>query len=93
MYNFVKAILGLSLNYYNGYINTSKGPSYVVSRGRPRNLCELDEPFLTLTRLRLGLVEKDLNDRFNIFQQGSITDICYLDRSSVLLSGAALFSN
>ena len=33
------------------------------------NLCELDELFLTLTRLRFGLLEKDLADRFNILQQ------------------------
>ena len=58
-----------SLNYYNGYSNASKDPSYIVSRGRRRNLCELDELFLTLTRLRLGLLEKDLSDRFNILQQ------------------------
>ena len=32
-------------------------------------LSELDELFLTLTRLRLGLLEKDLGDRFNILQQ------------------------
>ena len=32
-------------------------------------MCELDERFLTLTRLRLGLLEKELSDRFNILQQ------------------------
>ena len=69
LYNFAKPKPGFSLNYYNGYTNASKDPSYVVSRGRPRNLCELDELFLTLTRLRLGLLEKDLGDRFNILQQ------------------------
>ena len=67
--SFVKPRPGFSLNYYNGYTNASKDPSYIVSRGRPRNLCELDELFLTLTRLRLGLLEKDLSDRFNILQQ------------------------
>ena len=69
LYNFVKPKPGFSLNYYNGYTNASKDPSYIVSRGRPRNLCELDELFLTLTRLRLGLLEKDLGDTFNILQQ------------------------
>ena len=66
LYNFIKPKPGFSLNYYNGYTNASKDPSYIVSRGRSRNLCEL---FLTLTRLRLGLLEKDLSDRFNILQQ------------------------
>ena len=69
LYNFAQPKPGFSLNYYNGYTNASKDPSYIVSRGRPRNLCELDELFLTLTRLRLGLLEKDLGDRFNILQQ------------------------
>ena len=69
LYNLVKPKLGFSLNYYNGYTNASKDPSYIVSRGRPMNLCELDELFLTLTRLRFGLLEKDLADRFNILQQ------------------------
>ena len=61
LYNFVKS--------KPGYTNASKDPSYIVSRGRPRNLFELDELFLTLKRLRLGLLEKDLGDRFNILQQ------------------------
>ena len=69
LYNFAKPKPGFSLNYYNGYTNASKDPSYIVSRGRPRNLCELDELFLTLTGLRLGLLEKELGDRFNILQQ------------------------
>ena len=56
-------------NYCNGYTNACKDPSYIVSRGRPRNLCELDELFLTLTTLRLGFLGKDLGDRFNILQQ------------------------
>jgi hypothetical protein len=68
LYNFVKPKPGFNLNYYNGYTNAAKDPSYVVSRGRPRNLCEIDELFLTLTRLRLGLLEKDLADRHNITQ-------------------------
>lgn len=37
LYNFVKPRPGFSLNYYNGYTNAAKHPSYVVSRGRPRN--------------------------------------------------------
>ena len=42
LYNFAKPKARFSLNYYNGYTNASKDPSYIVSRGRPRNLCELD---------------------------------------------------
>ena len=40
----------------------------MVSRGRPRNLVEIDELFLTMNRLGLGLLEKDLADRFNTDQ-------------------------
>ena len=40
----------------------------MVSRGTPRNLNEIDELFLTMNRLRLGLLEKDLADRFKIKQ-------------------------
>ena len=68
LYNFVKQRPGFSLNYYNGYTNAAKHPSYVVSRGRPRNMCFIDELFLTFTRLRLGLLERDLADRHNITQ-------------------------
>ena len=62
LYSFAKPRPGFSLNYYHGYTSASKDPTYIVSRGRPRNLCELDERFLTLTRqsLRLGLLEKAL---------------------------------
>ena len=66
LYNFLKPRPGFSLNYYNDYSNVSKDPSYVVSRGRPRQLCAIDELFLTMTRLRLGLLEKDLAD--SLFQ-------------------------
>ena len=68
LYNFLRPRPGFQLNYYNGYTNVTKHPSYVVSRGRPRNLVEIDELFLTMNRLRLGLLEKDLADRFNIDQ-------------------------
>ena len=52
----------------NGYTNVMKHPSYVVSRGRPRNLIEIDELFLTMNRLWLGLLEKDLAYWFNTDQ-------------------------
>ena len=68
LFDFLKPRMGFHLNYYNGYTNVTKHPSYVVSRGRPRNLAEIDELFLTMNRLRLGLLEKDLADRFNIDQ-------------------------
>ena len=69
LYNFVKLKPGFRLNYYNGYTNASKDLSYIVSRGRPRNLCELDDLFLALTRLHCGLLQKDLGNRFIILQQ------------------------
>ena len=83
LYNFLKLRLGFSLNYYNGYSNVSKHPSCVVSRGRPRKLCDIDELFLTMARLRLGLLEKDLADRFNIAQQ-EVSEIfaTWIDRLS-----------
>ena len=37
-------------------------------RGPPRTLTPLNEFFLTLVRLRLGLLEKDLGDRFGVSQ-------------------------
>ena len=67
-------------NYYNGYTNASKDPSYIVSQGRPRNLCELDELFLTLTTLRLGFLGKDLGDRFILQQEVSQIFATWIDR-------------
>lgn len=83
LYNFLKPRPGFSLNYYNGYSNVSKDPTYVVSRGRPRKLCDMDELFLTMARLRVGLLEKDLADRFNIAQQ-EVSEIfaTWIDRMS-----------
>ncbi len=84
LYNLVKPRPGFSFkSYYNGYSNVSKDPTYVVSRGRPRKLCDIDELFLTMTRLRLGLLEKDLADRFNIAQQ-EVSEIfaTWIDRMS-----------
>ena len=81
--NFLKPRPGFSLNYYNGYSNVSEDPTYVVSRGRPQKLCDIDELFLTMTRLRLGLPEKDLADHFNIAQQ-EVSEIfaTWIDRMS-----------
>ena len=63
LYNFLKPRTGFHFNYYNGYTNVTKHPSYVVSRGRPCNLAEIDELIITMNRLRLGLLEKDLENR------------------------------
>ena len=49
------------------YVPTHK--SYVTSRGRPRNVNAIDELFLTMNRLRLGLLEKDIAVRFHIMHQ------------------------
>ena len=68
LYIFLRPRSGTQLNYYNGYTNAPQHPSYVVSRGRPRNLNEIDELFRTMNRLRLGLLEKELANRFNIKQ-------------------------
>ena len=68
LYNFLKPRPGFQLNYYNGCINVPRHPSYVVSRGRPRNLDPIHELFLTLNRLRLGLLENDIAARFYITQ-------------------------
>ena len=38
------------------------------SKGRHRTLCPIDEFFLVMIRLRLGLLEKDLAYRFGISQ-------------------------
>ena len=83
LYNFLKPRLGFSLNYNNGYPNVSKHPSYVVSRGWLRKLCDIEELFLTMARLRLGLLEIDLADRFNIAQQ-EVSEIfaTWIDRMS-----------
>ena len=37
-----------------------------VKRGPPRKLCPLEEFFITLCRLRLGLFEEDLADRYSV---------------------------
>ena len=49
-------------------------------------LCAIDELFLTMTRLRLGLLEKDLADHFCISQQ-EVSEIfsTWIDRMSDFL--------
>lgn len=81
LYTFLKPRAGYQLNYQNGYQSKPRDPSYVVARGRPRKLCEIDELFLTLSRLRLGYLERDLADRFDIsVSEVSITFSTWVDR-------------
>ena len=80
LYNFVKPKPGFRLNYFNGYTNARKDPSYIVSRGRSRNLCELDELFLTLTASRFA-GERPWRQVYHFT----------VDRLSVLLSWPAYF--
>ena len=67
LYNFLKPRPGFQLNYCNGRTNVPARKSYVTSRGRPRNLNAIDELFLTMNRLSLGLLEKDIAVRFELF--------------------------
>lgn len=65
--DFVKPRPGFSLNYYNGYTNASKDPSYIVSLGTQEICVKFNELFLTLTRLLLDLLERDLADSGSTF--------------------------
>ena len=47
---------------------SSKASQLPTNRGRPRTLPPIEELFVTLIRLRLGLMEKDLAFRFEISQ-------------------------
>ena len=47
-----------------------------VKRCRPRSLLPMEELFLTLVRLCLGLIEQDLAFRFNISQSTVSRIIC-----------------
>ncbi len=47
---------------------SSKSDSGSAKKGRPHVLSPLEEFFLTLVRLRLGLMEQDLADRFGVSQ-------------------------
>lgn len=52
-----------NLTYWNGGKSRETDGK---SKGRPRSLLPLEEFFLVLVRLRLGLLEQDLADRFEI---------------------------
>lgn len=53
-----------NLTYWNG--GKSKSEDDTKGKGRPRALQSTEEFFLLLVRLRLGLLEQDLADRFEI---------------------------
>ena len=59
------------LNYW-GSVNSSDGKK---NSGRTRSLPPLEEFFLVLVRLRLGLFERDLGDRFGI-SLSTVSRIC-----------------
>ena len=66
LHNFVKAKSGSQLNYHNNKKdNVTKGASS-SKRGPPRALSDPDELFLTLSRMRLNLLEEDLQYRFEV---------------------------
>ena len=46
----------------------SKKVLHQSNKGRPRSLSPMDEFFLTLVRLRLGLLEQDIGYRFGVSQ-------------------------
>ena len=61
-----------SLHYWGSMQSTTEGKS---SRGRSRSLPPIEEFFLVLVRLRLGLFERDLADRFGILVP-TVSRIC-----------------
>ena len=70
------------LNYwYGGKTKVAAPPN---NKGAPRILTPLNEYFLVLCRLRLGLLEQDLVYRFHLSQTTSyISDMCDLDKFSI----------
>ena len=60
----------------------------VSKRGHPRSLSDMNELFLTLTRLRLDLLEEDLHLRFEIPQTTDVSEIfiTWTDRLHYCLS-------
>ena len=62
-YFFTQAYLKTYLALYE---ELEKGMEKQTENGRPRSLPLVDELFMVLMRLRLGLLLEDLSDRFNI---------------------------
>ena len=87
LHNFVEAKSGYQLNYHNNKKdNVTKGTSF-SKRGRPRALSDLDELFLTLSRMRLSLPEEDLRYRFEVsVTTASESFITWTDRLDYCLS-------
>lgn len=80
--NFVDPRPGFSRNYYSSYTNASKDPSYIVSRGTQEICVKFNELFITLSRLLLDLLDRDLADSGSTFYNMKyITDFSYLDRN------------
>ena len=71
LYNFVRPKDGFQLNYKNNKKDNVTRDASAFRKGRPRTLSDIDELFLTLCRLRKGLHEDDLAERFCI----SITSV------------------
>ena len=69
---------------YGKYDRKLFNTSPLQSAGAARSLSLLDEFFLVLVRLRLGLLKRDLADRFGI-SESSVSRIC---KSWMHLSGA-----
>ena len=66
--------LGPAVNCLNYWGSTIAGDAKSVY-GRKRSLPPMEEYFLVLVRLRLGLFEEDLADRFNI-SRATVSRIC-----------------
>ena len=87
LFNFVKAEDGYQLNYNNNKKDNEPKSASVSKRGRPRSLSDMNELFLTLTRLRLDLLEEDLHFRFEM-PQTTVSEIfiTWTDRLHYCLS-------
>ena len=71
LYNFIRLKDGFQLNYKNNKKDNVARNASTFRKGHPRTLSDKDELFLTLCRLRKGLHEDDLAERFCI----SITSV------------------
>ena len=67
-FSTLSAFLGPSVNHLKYWSRTSETDQVKSSSGRKRILSPLEEIFLVLVRLRLGLFEQDLAYRFGVSQ-------------------------
>lgn len=79
IYNFVKPKPGFVLNYYNGYTNKLKNPTYVNARGRQRNLLEIDELFYDLKETQTWTFGARSCREISFETKCGISDSLYLD--------------